>query len=253
MIDFLKYDMLDRDEEIVAVTTIKSLEYEYLFSLALHTKEDSNKIVHNRKTLLSRLDLEDYSVVLANQTHSCNIAVINSDKSRGWFEIDSAIKDSDALISDRKGVLLGVLTADCVPILLFDEKKSVIGAVHAGWRGSGCEIVKKSVEKMMECYGSNPSDIKAIIAPSIGSCCYEVDWNVAQHFSSIDGAYVKKGDKYMLDLVYINKHSLLSIGVKDDNIYLSGICTSCSSDKFFSYRKEQGCSGRFLTLIGMKK
>ena len=253
MIEFYKYDMLNGYEDIIAFTTTKNTQYDYDFSLALHTGEDKAKIVSNRQELLKSLNLEDYSIVLANQTHSCNISVINDTTSRGWEDENSAIVDTDALMSNQKGVLLGILTADCVPVLLYDTQKEVISAIHAGWRGSVCRIVQKTISKMQKVYNSNPKEIQAIIAPSIGKCCYEVNWDVAKHFEDIDGAYRKVGDKYMLDLPHINKVQLIQSGLDENSIYLSGVCSSCDNERFFSYRKECGCSGRFLTLIGMLK
>jgi len=253
VIEFYKYDMLNGYEDIIALTTTKNTQYDYDFSLALHTGEDKAKILSNRQELLKSLNLEAYTIVLANQTHSCNISVINDTTSKGWEDESSAVVDTDALMTNQKGVLLGILTADCVPVLLYDTQKEVISAIHAGWRGSACQIVQKTISKMQEVYNSNPKDIKAIIAPSIGKCCYEVSWDVAKHFEDIDSAYTKVGDKYMLDLPYINKVQLIQSGVESSNIYLSGVCTSCDNERFFSYRKECGCSGRFLTLIGLRK
>jgi YfiH family protein len=252
VIEFYKYDILNGYEDIIALTTTKNTQYEYDYSLALHTGEDSNKICSNRKELLKSLGLQDYSVVLANQTHSCNIAVINDNYSKGWIDSASAIDNTDALITNQKGVLLGILSADCVPVMLYDKAKQVVANIHAGWRGSACNIVSKSVIKMQQEFDSNPADIISLIAPSIGKCCYEVDINVAKHFSHIDGAYSKVGDKYMLDLPYINRYQLLQSGISDEHIQMSGVCTSCDNERFFSYRKECGCSGRFMSLIGLK-
>ena len=138
-----------------------------------------------------------------------------------------------------------------VPILLVDPKQKVVSAVHAGWKGTEQEIVFKTVKKMKKEFNSNPSDIIAGVAPSIGKCCYEVDWNVAQHFKDVESAYDKVGEKYMLDLPHINKIQLLKAGLKEENIELSNICTACEVKHYFSYRKEQGCSGRFMSMIGL--
>jgi len=113
-------------------------------------------------------------------------------------------------------------------------------------------IVAKTVLKMKEVYGCNPENIIAGIAPSIGACCYEVGEDVAEHFFGISEGVTKKEDKYMLDLAYINKYQLLRCGLKEENIEMSDICTACEVDKYFSYRKEQGCSGRFMSMIGLK-
>jgi len=128
-----------------------------------------------------------------------------------------------------------------------------VSAIHAGWRGVESRIVVKSIEAMIDRFGSKPSDIIATVAPAIGGCCYEVGMDVAQHFMDHPDALEDIGDgKYMLDLPKIVKMELLSIGLKEESIYMSGICTSCNSDEFFSYRREQGCSGRFMSMIGMR-
>ena len=104
---------------------------------------------------------------------------------------------------------------------------------------------------MTEVFGSNPKDIMAGIAPSIGSCCYEVEEDVAGHFFESPEAFTKQGEKYMLNLPYLNQKQLLDAGVEESNIEMSNICTACEVERFFSYRKEKGCSGRFMSMIGL--
>ena len=128
----------------------------------------------------------------------------------------------------------------------------MIAAVHAGWKGTKAGIAGKTVKKMIETFGCDPEDIIAFIAPSIGRCCYEVGADVAEHFHEVEGAYDKAGQKYMLDLPFINQKQLLNAGLKEEHIELSGQCTSCEADRYFSYRKEQGCSGRFMSMIALK-
>lgn len=105
---------------------------------------------------------------------------------------------------------------------------------------------------MQELFDSNPEDIIAGIAPSIGRCCYEVGVDVAKHFFEIPQSYTQKKSKYMLDLPYLNKVQLLQAGLIKSHIELSNICTACDTKRFFSYRKEEGCSGRFMSMIGLK-
>jgi len=222
----------------------------YHFSLALHTDEKPEKILQNRATLQAKFP--NMKFIVAHQTHSDNIAIIQNVESKGWKGQESVIEDCDALISDKKGVMLTILTADCVPILLFDPKRHIIGAVPAGWRGTEQKIVSKTIQKMQQIFGSNPTDILAGVAPSIGRCCYEVGEDVAQHFFEESGAFSKKEGKFMLDLPNLNKIQLLKSGLIEKNIEMSHICTACEVDKYFSYRKEQGCSGRFMSMIGLK-
>lgn len=248
MLDFYRFDHFQKHPALLHVVTTKSNDFPYAFSLALHTGEDVENIVANRDTLSSLLQCkEDLSFIVANQTHSDNIRIIRNKGSKGWKQLEDAIENCDALITDIEDVVLSILTADCVPVLLYDNEKKVIAAVHAGWKGTKAQIVSKTVQKMTEIYGSDPKDIIAGIAPSIGSCCYEVGKDVAEHFFDTPEGFSSKGEKYMLDLPYINQQQLLDAGVKSDHIEMSHVCTACESEQFFSYRKEQGCSGRFMS------
>ena len=243
------FDNLSQQTVCHHLVTQKEPTAPYAFSLALHTKEEPHKILQNRNFL--KKNFPTMSFVVANQTHSSNVHIVTKNQERGWEKLEEAIEDCDALITNQPNIMLTILTADCVPILLLDPKQKVVSAVHAGWKGTEQEIVFKTVEKMKEEFNSNPSDIIAGVAPSIGKCCYEVDWNVAQYFEKIENAYDKVGNKYRLDLPHINKTQLLKAGVKEENIELSNVCTACEVEHYFSYRKEQGCSGRFMSMIGL--
>jgi len=229
--------------------TQKDSHYPYHFSLALHTNEAPKSILKNRSKLNERFP--NMHFITANQTHSANISIVKQNHEQGWNNLKDAIENCDALISNQKNVMLTILTADCVPILLFDPNQHVVAAIHAGWKGTQQTIALKTVEKMQEEFNCNPKDILTGIAPSIGKCCYEVDWNVAKHFEDIEDAYEDKGEKQMLNLPHINKVQLLEAGLKNENIEMSNICTACEVDDYFSYRKEQGCSGRFMSMIGV--
>ena len=248
---FYTFNNLSTQNNCIHLVTKKDLSQKCHFSLALHTGEKEKEILQNRNILNEYFPHKHF--IVANQTHSDNIIVINKPQ-ESWLtkREDHAIEDCDALITNQKNIMLTIMTADCVPILLFDAKQKVIAVIHAGWKGTEQEITLKTVEKMRQIFDSNPEDIIAGIAPSIGKCCYEVDWNVAKHFQHIDNAYDNKGKKQMLDLPYINKKQLLQAGIKKENIEMSNVCTACEVKEYFSYRKEKGCSGRFMTIIGLK-
>ena len=252
MDSFYHFEHLSAEKSLIhAVTQKKGLE-PFEFSLALHTGEETNKIISNRDKLSKMLSLPNDAVfITANQTHSNNIAVIESKEMRGWHSMDDAVKDCDAMITNLENVILTILTADCVPILLYDRKKRVVAAVHAGWRGTESGIVAKTVEQMKEKFSSDPGDIIAGVAPAIGKCCYEVGEDVAEHFGKYDKYLDTKGEKYMLDLPGINREQMLEAGLKKENIEMSGICTACENSEYFSYRAEKGCSGRFMSMIGL--
>jgi len=247
----MKFQNLSTYHNCTHFITQKDRSCEYDFSLALHTNEEPSKILQNRKLLQQKFPHMRF--IVANQTHSANIQIITQNSSQGWRDESEAIRECDALITNQKNIMLTILTADCVPILLFDPQKEVVSAVHAGWNGTKKEILFKTVNKMIKEFGSNPKDIIAGVAPSIGRCCYEVGEDVAKHFFEIPNAFDIKGDKYMLDLPLINRLQLLKAGLKEENIELSNICTACQVDNYFSYRKEQGCSGRFMSIIGLNE
>ncbi len=250
MEDIYSFNILSKESSCIHLVTTKNSKYPLDFSLALHTNQNLNDILYNRKTIQNRFS--NMHFVVANQTHSSNIAIVSTKKNIGWKSEKETIRDCDALITNQKGIMLTILTADCVPILLFDTKLKIASAIHAGWRGTKEQITIKTIKKMRNEFGSNPKNIIAGIAPSIGRCCYEVDWRVAQHFTNYKNSFDKIADKYMLDLPLINYQQLLMGGLTKDNIELSNICTSCRVNSFFSYRRENGCSGRFMSMIGVK-
>lgn len=253
MPDLFTFEHFQCYPSLLHTVTTRSSDLPYDFSLALHTGEEPEQIVANRNRLSRLLGSEaPLHYVVADQTHSDNIRCITRKETRGWESLSDAIENCDALITDLKGVVLNILTADCVPILLYDKEKEVVAAVHAGWKGTKAQIVSKTVQKMTEAYGCNPEEIIAGIAPSIGRCCYEVGKEVAEHFFDTPESLTRRGEKYMLDLPLINQQQLLKAGVKEENIEMSHTCTACEVYRFFSYRKEQGCSGRFISMIGIR-
>jgi len=240
---------LSTHKNSIHLITQKDLTQPYSFSLALHTNEKPKSIIKNRSKLNEAFP--NMHFITANQTHSANISIIKQNHEQGWNNLEDAIENCDALITNQKNIMLTILTADCVPILLFDPNQQVVAAIHAGWKGTQQAIALKTVDKMQKVFNCNPKDILAGIAPSIGKCCYEVDWNVAQYFEHIENAYDNKGEKQMLDLPYINRMQLIKAGLLAKNIEMSNICTACEVDDYFSYRKEGGCSGRFMSMIGL--
>ncbi len=161
---------------------------------------------------------------------------------------------ADAVITKQKGHLIGVQVADCVPILLCDPEKQVVGAVHAGWRGTAEAILQKTIHTFCDKFFSNPAHILVAIGPSIRQCCYEVDGEVIRAVSHAtgNGAYFRtKGDKFCLDLASANLLQALTMGVPEDNIWISDDCTFCNPEKFFSYRFSKGLAGRQAGFIGL--
>lgn len=253
MWSFYRFDHLLRENYLTHAVSQKETGEAHFFSLALHTGEDAGEIVANRRNLARQLSVDEASVFIsASQTHSSHVRIIDNREMQGWERLEDAVEDCDALVTDRVNVILTILTADCVPILLYDPIKRVVAAVHAGWRGTEGEIAIKTIDAMKHRFGTNPSDILAGVAPAIGKCCYEVGEDVASHFFDYRDAMEQYRGKYMLDLPEINKRQMISSGVREEHIEMSGICTACEVDRYFSYRREQGCSGRFMSVIGTR-
>ena len=165
--------------------------------------------------------------------------------------------EGDALITNIPNVPLLIFTADCVPIAIIDKKNKAIGLAHAGWRGTYDEIAKKTIEKMKENYNTNSEDLVCMIGPSIGACCYEVSKDLVEKFNmnftnSNEKFYTIEEDRYKLDLRKVNEYILKECGVKEDNIVNLNLCTSCNSDKFHSYRKQNQTPKRIGTILQIK-
>jgi hypothetical protein len=156
--------------------------------------------------------------------------------------------EADAVITDISNLAICVRAADCLPILLADPKRKVIGAVHAGRKGTELGIAGETIKKMVQRFDCDPSDIHAGLGPSIRSCCYEVDEESAEKFHSCCGG---SGERH-IDIVGANVNQLIEAGVSKEKIYDSSVCTSCEKAEFFSYRADGGVTGRFLSGILVK-
>jgi polyphenol oxidase len=212
-------------------------------NMALHTGDDAGSIVANRTAFLGKLGLDLKTLVCMDQTHSDRLEVVDSQNAgNGAFIHEGAVAATDALVTKAQGLTLAVMSADCVPVLLWDEDAGVVAAVHAGWKGTAKNIVSKTVAKMVE-MGAKPQAINAFINASIGECCYEVGEDVA----STCGC----AGQNRVDLKKQNRLQLLDSGLSVQNISESAHCTSCDNDSYFSHRKEQGCAGRFMSVISI--
>lgn len=193
----------------------------------------------NRLRLAEAVGFRPEQLTVGEQVHSACVTVVSEeDRGKGSMDHFSRLPATDALVTNIPGICLMVLTADCVPVLLYDFKRRVIAAVHAGWRGTAGGIVKATVERMQAVYGCRPSRLLAGIGPSIGPCCFEVGEEVARVFIAQDReeAVERVGEKYHVDLGAINKEQLREAGVLESHIENAGVCTRCSRPAFFSYR-----------------
>ncbi len=219
-------------------------------NLGFTVGDDPENVIKNRKLLASSVGIPFDSFVFQNQIHSDSIKTINKKhRGRGAYEHKNAIPKNDAMITNETNICLFVFSADCVPILLFDPKKKVIAAIHAGWQGTVKKITEKTVYKMKEEFQCNPENIIASIGPSISVENYEVGENVANAIIDSFGTKDKylilnsKTNKYHFDLWYTNKQQLKHAGLLSENIEISQLCTFKHEDLFYSARRDK-YSGR---------
>jgi len=223
-------------------------------SLGNFRQDEGANVVENRRRFLRALDTVDWTLVTARQVHSADVRVV--------VDLDDARTQPsacDALAADIPRTLLAVQTADCMPILVADERSGAFAAIHAGWRGTLARIVARTLERMQRTCDSRAEDLRVALGPAIGPCCLEMGPEVIESFSR-EFSYAEEhisqrseNGKGHLDLNRVNVRQLIDCGVSADRIYDTQWCTFCQNDLFFSYRRENGAErpvGRLMGVIG---
>lgn len=162
------------------------------------------------------------------------------------------LDQGDALLSGSPDRLVGVKTADCLPILLVDERIRVVAAVHAGWRGTVQHIVRKTIVALQEKFSTRPEDLHAAIGPGIGKCCYKVGFDVAAQFHSSVLNEIERDRQFKLDLILENRLQLGGLGIPLPHIYTANLCTFCGQEDFYSYRRDKDKAGRMFSVVGIR-
>lgn len=226
------------------------------FNINRYCGDKTETIAQNRQALCQLLQIDNRCLLMPHQVHLTEIATIDSD----FLGLDDderlqRLEGVDAIMTDRACVCVGVSTADCIPVLLYDGVHHAVCAIHAGWRGTVSRIVEKAVKAMMETYGSQPDDIQAQIGPGISLDSFEVGDEVYDAFAQAGfdmAAISQKQAKWHINLPACNRLQLMAMGVKPDHISVSDICTYKTHDTFFSARRLGINSGRIFTAIMMK-
>ena len=221
-------------------------------SLSLSPRRgDAVECVHkNEEILCESLGLDVKRLSSTRQEHTDNIEIIGKENIGTGVYTDWGT-GVDAVITREKNVPILCYSADCVPIVMYASDIEAIAAVHSGWKGTAMKIAEKTVRRLTE-MGANPENIYAAIGPCIGKCCYEVSADVALKFEPEYYSEVGNG-KFMLDLGAANYELIRNCGVGKENISLSGICTKCNNELFFSHRGQNGKSGTLGGIICMKE
>jgi polyphenol oxidase len=245
-------------------------------NLGFTQSDTRDNVLENRRRFLEALAAPRMKLVTLKQIHSSLVKRATP----GDADLDVPCQ-GDGLMTSEPGVLLAIQTADCIPVLVADVKKKAVAAFHAGWRGTLQRIVENGVGRMRSEFRSRPEDLVAAIGPGIAACCYAVGEEVRSEFSS-QFAYAQQlfaevsdsdpiHDKYPLlfltarapghsnlgpqihlDLMEANRRQLLDAGLRAEAIATIGDCTRCQNNRYFSYRAEQGFTGRSLSVVGMR-
>ena len=247
------------------------------------TDWDSREAVtQNRITFVRAMAASKSGPKIGREKSLITLRQIHSDVVHVFSKAPARPPQGDAALCCRTGLLPGIQTADCVPILLADQRRRVVAAIHAGWRGTLARVVVKTLGRMRLEFGTQPEDVTAALGPAIGSCCYEVGPEVAQAFAGqfaqarewFEGPFDRLAtgeepnplpwltmmppghepppERVRLDLRAANRWQLVDAGVNPRNIAVSALCTGCRSDLFFSYRKEGAATGRMMNVIGIR-
>ena len=224
-------------------------------NLTTSTGDLQTAVDENYDILANAYGFSKAQIVSSHQVHEDAIFTVDEEYLNRNRQNAAARITADGLITNVPGVVLTKGMADCVTIALYDPCKKAIANVHSGWRGTILHIITKAVEKMTAQYGTNPKDVLCGIGPAIGSCCYEVDEDLAQRFVNEFGAEctVRNGqsEKPKLDLVYCIQKDLQQAGIVSANIENVNHCTHCNEELYYSHRRNGLLRGGMISLIGL--
>lgn len=203
--------------------------------------EEERVVADNYKSICEYLNVD--KLISPSQTHTSHIEIAETSK--------QDYPDTDGLIVKDKGVTIFLNFADCTPVMFYDEKLKIGAVSHAGWRGTAGRIAAKTVNKMTDCFGSQPKNIVALIGPAISMCCYDVGEEVLSKLKAtvddFSGLSEVRDGRIYVDLKGINRQQLIETGVS--KIDVCPYCTCCDNDMFFSYRKENATTNRHSAIL----
>ena len=224
-------------------------------NVSVHEGDAVQNVRRNLEIIAAAFAISPQHFLFVDQVHGDGVLVIDGPIAAEHHR--AAPEPCDAVVTDRPGVAICIRTADCVPMLLVDSVKKIVGVAHAGWRGTALGVVARTVDVFVNRFSSRPEDIEVAVGPAIGPCCYEVGANVYETFAGERDRHAffhrRSGqEKWMLDLPLANIAQLEQRGVPRENISSCPLCTACRRDLFFSHRADGGKTGRQLNFVMLK-
>ncbi|MCI1966466.1 MAG: peptidoglycan editing factor PgeF [Oscillospiraceae bacterium] len=226
-------------------------------NLAFGRGDSDRNVLENYRRICAAVGLKADSMVSSAQVHKTVVRRVGRQNCGEGFT-KPQMEGVDGLITNEPGVTLVTHHADCVPLYFADPVRKAVGLSHAGWRGTAAGMGAETVRSMVREFHSRPQDLICVIGPSIGPCCFEVDFPVYEVFAGMkdlspqDWTREDGGGKYHIDLWQVNRRILMSAGVPDQNIFISGFCTQCHPDLLFSHRASHGKRGGLSAFLALR-
>lgn len=212
-------------------------------NLGRSTGDDPERVAENRRRFYGALEIGEENVASSHQVHGEEI----------WVTREPGRQEGhDAIVTATPGVFALVTVADCTPVLVYDARNRVVAAIHAGWRGTVAELVRKTLERMRGEFGTSGTDCHAYVGTCIDECSFEVGTDVADHFAGSFKRFDAAKQKFFVDLKAANAAQLRAFGVPDSQLEISRYSTVLHNQDYFSHRLERGTTGRMVALIGMR-
>lgn len=236
------YPIFSQFSGLTAISSTLKFPFRGVDSL---TDQDSTneKMDVLEKEWYAEIGLNVMEIIKIQQVHGNNVKIIGKNNEHCKF---------DSVITNQKNKILRIVTADCLPVFIFDKNNGVIGLIHAGWRGMENKIIEKTISKMKSEFEIDVESILVAVGPFIRKCCYEVGLDVAEKFNN-KFSTKNKNSKYMLDLSKIVREQLSDMGFSKNNIWISEDCTYCSNEMFFSARRGKENFNRNIHILGLRR
>ena len=223
-------------------------------NLGYNTEDARHNVEGNRSTLARAFELQTHQLLTVNQVHGNDILVID----QANYDLSHFLSiESDAIVTNQPGIMIGVLVADCYPVLLFDPQQRAVAVIHVGWRGAANGLLGKTVASLQSVFGSRPEQLLAAVGPGIAAHSYTVDRPVRDAFQAGSGHWSRIAKEtelhqWQLDLQKSCLLQLEDAGLADNQISVVVECTCCHRELFFSYRRDQGQTGRQMGFVLLK-